>query len=290
MFAFFRNVSGKKSSRRSSRRFRLETLESRNCPSAVTLSFEAQTITGHNVAVQGCVMGPEGASYQVSFSGPVSGGVALDSCGDFYFAGPATGLGTITGTATDSAGDTAQATADIADPPPQITALQVSATGQGKQVDISGSVQAMSPGGLTVTLAGSAGVNAGATTDANGSFNLVTTATKLGDVSAFVTDVWGVASQMVTTTLTVQPPQVSGLTAVELGNGCWEFQGSVMGPDAADDSLQLSGVASASGAADSSGSFSVIVQAGSTPFGTEYVVATDAWGQTSNQASYTFTG
>lgn len=289
MFRLFRKSQHRShSNRRAPRRFRIESLESRNCMSAVSLGLSAQTTTGQNVEVSVMVMGTED-SYQVSLSGPVSASVSVDSSGWAMYTGPATGLGTITGTVSDSDGDTAQASCEIADSPPLINSLTVVATGQGKQVEVSGSVTAPSPGGLAVTFSGSAGLDdTGATTDAYGDFDLVTTATSLGDVSAVVKDVWGVNSAPMTTTLTVQPPQIVGLTAVDIGNGYWEMQGTVNGPDAADDSVALSGMASASASPDSTGSFSVIVYFGSEyPNGTEYAVATDVWGQSSAQSSYT---
>jgi hypothetical protein len=93
-----------------------------------------------------------------------------------------------------------------------------------------------------------------------------------------------------TTTLMVQPPQIGGLTAISLGDGEWQVLGTVSGPDVTDDTVQLSGMASGSAAPNSSGNFSVVVQIGTNPSGTEYAVATDIWGQTSNQASYMFFG
>ena len=290
MFAFFRTSRPKKSSRQPLRRFRLETLESRNCPSAVGFSMSAQTANAHNVAVQGQVIGSE-SGYQVTLSGPVSATISVDSSGGFSYLGSATGLGTITGTVTDSDGDSAQGSTDIMDTPPQISSLIVEATGKGKQVDVSGNVSAQSSGGLTVTFSGSAGVGGSATTDANGNFNLVTTAANLGEVDATVTDVWGMASPTSSATLTVMPPQITGFGAIDLGNGTWQFQGTVSGLDAADDSVQLSGMASSGATPNASGYFSVTVVLGTdNPSGIEYATATDVWGQTSNQASYMFFG
>ena len=289
MLSLFRRSPNRgQSKRRPPRKFRIENLESRYCLSAVTLGLSAQTATGHNVEVSVNVMGSE-QSYQVSLAGPVQATIAVDSSGWAMYEGPATSLGTITGTVTDSDGDTAQASCEITDSPSQINSLTVVATGQGKQVEVSGSVTSQSPSGLQVTLSGSAGVGGSVTTDANGDFDFVTTAASLGDVSAVVKDVWGVDSAPMTTTLTVPPPQIVGFTAVSMGNGYFELQGTINGPDVADDSLAFSGMSSASGSPDSTGSFSIVVYLGSdSPAGTEYAVATDVWGQSSPQASYTF--
>jgi hypothetical protein len=291
MFGLSRKQQRKPSARRRPpRRFRVESLESRDCLSAVTIGMQAQTADGHNVSVHGQVMGQE-SGYQITLSGQVSGSISLSSAGTFNFSGPASGLGTITGVVTDGDGDSAQASTAIYDTPPQVSSLWISATGQGKQVSVSGSVTAMSPGGLTVQFGGAVGLaTSSATTDANGNFSLVTTASSLGNLTAIVTDVWGVQSSPRGATLTVQPPQLGRLNAINLGNGEWEFIGTVTGPDVADDKVQLSGLASASVAPDANGSFSAVVYIGGHPCGTEYAVATDVWGQTSNQVTYTFIG
>ncbi|HWB09353.1 MAG TPA: hypothetical protein VG826_09025 [Pirellulales bacterium] len=382
MFPFFRyrtriqKPSRRKPNRLVSRRFRLEGLESRNCPSSIGLSLEAQTVAYPNVQVNGAVFG-SGQGYQVTLSGPVSASVSVNQSGQFSYFGPATGLGTVTATVTDSAGDSGQASTNLMHSPPQITGFSVMptgqgkqvdlaghvsadtpaglvvtfsgtaglqttstmtdaygnfnmvttaaslgsvtavvtddwgaqsmpvttqimdngpqmpsftvvATGQGKQVDVSGNVGGMSSSGITVTFSGSAGVSGSATTDSNGHFDLVTSASRLGTVSAVATDVWGVSSGTGTATLSVPRPYVSPLTVTSLGSGEWQIQGSVSGPDVADDTVQLSGVASGSATPNSSGSFSIVVQMVGNPNGTEYAVATDIWGQTSNQATYTF--
>lgn len=291
MFTFFRKPDRKKPNRAATRRFRFESLESRDCPTPfLSLGLEAQTTAGQNVQVEVSVSGTAPA-FSVSLSGPVSDSMTINSAGTTSYVLPATELGTISGTVTDTAGDSAQATCAITDAAPQISGLAVSATGQGKQVDVTGTVHALSPSGLSVKFSGSAGLaQTSTTTDASGNFSLVTTAASLGNVSAVVTDIWGVNSPTATTTLVVQPPQINGFTAINLGNGEWEFEGSVSGRGEAGDTVQLSGLASASATVNSDGSFSVIVQIGSYPSGTEYAVATDVWGQTSNQASYTFFG
>jgi hypothetical protein len=296
MFSLFQKSSRKRSlGRRPLRRkFRVESLESRHCPSAVGVSLEASTADtngNYYVSVQGQVMGSE-SSYQIALSGPVSANLTAGPSGVFSYLGAATGLGTITANVTDSDGDTAQGTTSIMDLPPQINNLMVEATGQGKQVDVSGSVTAGSPGGLTVTLSGSAGLaTTSVTTASNGNFNLLTTASQLGGVNAVVNDIWGVQSSSISTTLMVMLPQINNLTAINLGNGYWQFQGTVSGPDPSHDTVDLSGLQSASATPNATGYFTVTVSLGSDhPSGTEYAAATDIWGQTGNPASYMFFG
>lgn len=381
MFAFFKKRSLQKvSRRRPPRRFRLESLESRVCPTAVGVSLTAQTADASDVSVQGFVSGYD-SSYQIALSGQVSANLSADSSGAFSYFGPASGLGTITATVTGSDGDNGQASTQIFDQTPQIEGLMAQATGQGKQVEISGAVSAVSPAGLTVTFSGSAGLgttttttdangnfdlvtsasqlgdisatvtdswgvisplattgimvnppqiieltadptgqgkqvevsgsisastpggltvtfsgSAGlaatsATTDSNGNFDLLTTASQLGEVDAEFTDVWGETSPVATTTLSVDPPQINSLIAVSLGNGNWQFSGMVSGPDPGDDTVNLSGIASGSATPCASGNFSVELYLGSdSPSGVEYAAATDIWGQTGAQATYSFFG
>lgn len=291
MFAFFPRPKTKKSNRRRiPRRFRLESLESRDCLSAVTIGFQAQTSSGQNVAIYGQVMGQE-SGYQITLSGPVNASLSLTSSGGFSYTGPATGLGTVTGVVTDGDGDSAQASASIIDTPPQVSGLSIQATGHGKQVSVAGSVCALSPGGLTVNFGGSVGLAmSSATTDANGNFNLLTTATSLGNLTAIVTDVWGVQSATRGATLTVQPPQLSRLNAIDVGNGEWEFFATVTGPDVTEDTVTLSGLGPATATPKADGSFSAVVYIDNNPHGSEYAVATDVWGQSSNRVTYMFLG
>jgi hypothetical protein len=375
---FFRKPSRTRSNHRAPRRFRLESLELRNCLSSIGVGLEAQTVSYPNVQVSGSVYG-SGQGYQVTLSGEVNASVSVNQSGQFSYSGPASGLGTITAAATDSEGDNGQssvnimhmapqvnglgamptgqgkqvdisgsvsadnpagltvtfsgsaglqttstttnangafnlvttaanlgsvtavvtddwgaqsgpATTQIMDYGPQISGLTVTATGQGKQVDVTGSVSATPASGLTVNFSGSAGVSGSATTGSNGSFNLLTTASQLGNVSAVTTDIWGVSSPQATATLMVQPPMIGGLTVTNLGNGEWQIQGTVSGTNVTNDTVQLSGVASGSATPSGSGAFSVVVYIAGHPSGTEYAVATDIWGQTSNQAQYVFYG
>jgi hypothetical protein len=285
MFDFFRNSSAKKSpSRRKPRKFRLEALECRVCPSAVSVHLQAQTADAHNVSVQGQVYGSE-SSYQIALSGPVSANLSAGSSGSFSYYGPASGLGTITATVTDTDGDTAQSGTSIVDNPPQVMNLNAVSTGTGKQVTISGSVSAGDVSGLTVTLSGSAGIAAtSATTDSNGNFSLLTTASQVGNVSAYVTDVWGVTSSVVTTNLIVTQPQINGLTIEATGQG---KQVDVSGTVAADAPGGLTvnfsgsaGLAATSATTDSNGNFSL--QTTASQLGNVNAAVTDEWG---NQAS-----
>ncbi len=291
MFSFFRKASrSQKNStvRRGSQRLRVEFLEARNCPSAMSIWLSANTGSGQNVTVEGNVMGAQ-TGCPVALSGQVSANVTTDGSGNFYYSGTATSLGTITATASDNNGDCCQGTTDIIDPVPSFISLLAVPTGVGKQVDISGTVEAGCVNDLTVTFSGTAGLVAtSTTTDSSGNFSLQTTASQLGSVSAVVTDVWGNKSSADGTYLMVTTPQIASLNANDLGGGNWQFVGTVMGPNVGGDSVQLSGVGSATVTPDNEGSFSFTVSLGANPMGSENAVATDAWHQSSNPASYMF--
>lgn len=248
-----------------------------------------------DVFVSGAVSANAPDGLTVTFSGSAGLGATsatTDSNGNFGLLTTAKQLGEITATVTDVWGITSSPlTTGIMCNPPEITNLMVEATGQGKQVIVSGSVSASAPAGLTVSFSGSAGLGASsATTDSDGNFSVTTSAAQLGEVDATVTDVWGETSPVASTTLSVMPPMIEGFGAVQLQGGEWEFEGTVAGPDAADDTVQLSGMTSTTATPDASGYFSVIVYLGSNPTGTEYAVATDIWGQQGPQESYSYYG
>lgn len=293
MLAFFRRGQGRSSVRRRQpvRRFRVEALEGRNLPTAMGVTLMAQTADAHNVNVSGEVMFFNSPSVcSIVLGGEVNAKLSTDANGYFEYYGPAAGLGTVTAQATDSGGVQVGGSTGIMDSPqPQINGLSIMATGQGKQVEITGSVSAGDVSGLTVTFAGPVGLAAGSTTtDANGDFDLITTATNLGSLAATVTDVWGVQSTW-STTLIVSPPQITYLTAADEGNGIWNFYGNVSGPDVGDDTIQFSGIASGSTTVNANSSYSKELLLNSdNPSGDEYAVATDIWGQTSSQVVFMF--
>lgn len=263
-------------------------------PQVSMLSADA-VAPGKSVDVSGGVSASAPGGLTVTFSG--SAGLAATSTttnanGSFNLATTASQLGIVAATVTDVWGVTSSPmSVSIQCTAPQVTNLTVEATGQGKQVTVTGGVRASSPAGLTVSLSGAAGLaTTSATTDSNGNFSRTTTAAKLGEVDATVTDVWGQVSPLTSTTLTVTPPQIEGFGAIDVGNGFWEFEGTVGGPDAGADSVTLSGMTSTSATPNASGYFSVTVYLGDNPSGVEYAVATDIWGQSSPQASYSFFG
>ena len=233
---------------------------------------------------------PGGLTVTLSGSAGLAASTATtDAYGNFSLLTTASQLGDVNAYVTDVWGVTLWITSTgLMVTQPQISMFNVEPTGQGKQVDVSGTVTADAPGGLTVKFSGSAGLAAtSATTDSQGNFDLLTTASQLGDVDATVTDEWG-NQAWASSTLMVMPPDVY-LNAISLGNGMWQFIGSVSGMDVSDDTVNLSGLTSATVTPNANGSFSVTVYLGSnSPMGTEYASATDVWGQTGPQQMYSF--
>lgn len=293
MFGFFRSRKKSAFVRRQPpkrRRFGIEPLEGRQLPTATAVGLMAQTADAHNVSVNGQVEFSDTPSVcSIVLSGEVSATLSTDSSGNFDYYGPAAGLGTITAQATDSGGNQVEGSTSIMDSPPQFNSLDVQATGQGKQVEVTGSISAGDVSGPTVTFAGSIGLaDSSTTTDSNGNFDLITTATSLGDLTATVTDVWGTQTQS-STSLMVPPPSLSQFTGVNEGNGIWCFSGTVSGPDLGDDTVQFSGVAAGATTVNADGTFSEeLLLNGQSPSGEEYAVATDIWGQQSSQVVYMF--
>ena len=292
MFAFFRSPHKSTVTRRQplKRRFRVERLEGRNLPTAMAVTLTAQTADAHNVTVSGNVQFNNTPSVcSIVLGGEVSANISTDGNGFFQYVGPAAALGTVTAQATDSGGNQVQGSTGITDSPPHFNSLEIQATGQGKQVEVTGGISAGDVSGLTVTFAGSVGLaNSSTTTDCNGNFNFTTTATSLGSLTATVTDVWSVQAHF-STNLIVPPPSLSQLTAVDEGNGIWSFSGTVSGPDVGDNTVQFNGLASGTATVSANGSFSKeLLLSGQYPYGEEYAVVTDIWGQQSNQVVYMF--
>lgn len=288
MFAFFLGRRGPSCMRRqpTKRRLRVEALEYRTVPTAMGISLQAQTADAQNVFVSGEVMFDNAPSTcSIVLGGEVNASLSTDDYGNFEYDGPAAGLGLITAQATDSAGDQVVASSEVTDTPPEINNLGIEPTGQGNQVEITGSVTAGDFAGLTVDFSGSVGVATTSTTaDANGDFDLLTTASSLGNLTATATDVWGTQSSPWSTMFSVPPPQLSQLTIVDMGNGVWELSGIVSGMDLADDTIQFSGIASGTATVNEDGSFATeLLMNGQNPSGDEYAVATDIWRQQSNQ-------
>jgi hypothetical protein len=108
--------------------------------------------------------------------------------------------------------------------PPSIESFSVSQAGR-HDVLLEGSVSDDGPvSGLAV---GFTGVVVGSTsTDADGNFSVVLTASALGTITATATDEGGLSSDPSNADLTNLPPTIS-VTARQVAGGCWIIEGSV---------------------------------------------------------------
>jgi hypothetical protein len=161
------------------------------------------------------------------------------------------------------------------------------ATSTYPQVELKGSVSDTDPGSLVVTFSGS-GVSTSVTLSSSGNFDLFTTATSLGSVTATAVNQSTNKSSAVSSPITDQAPVISNFTASQLGGGYWTFQGQVTDDQSvAGLVVTLGGLPSLNGVTatvNSQGWFSVTVKLKPGESGTATAQTADLWGMPSNTA------
>ena len=242
---------------------------------------------GHTVSISGHVsdFDPSAGPISVAISGPISANVNVDSSGMFSYSGSTSQLGTEQAVATDSGTGLSSDPFDspIENMAPTIQNFTVYPTGDGKNVTLTGSVQDESPEGLTVSFSGVVGGST--TTDASGNFSLVALASDLGDVSATVSDVWGVGSAPVTAPLGSPAPVVQLDPPQTDSTGMVTVSGYVTDLSPGGLSVNVSGVVNGTATTDASGYFSLTAPYSAS--GTVTVTTTNVWNQTSSPAQAT---
>jgi hypothetical protein len=267
---------------------RYEGLEQRLCLSAASITgFSATPVSGNSVRVMGMVMDESPSTVSVQFSGVVSGSASPNSSGYFDFTTTASGLGTITAVAHDNEGlNSTPAYAQLTNQAPTITGLSVTETGNGTYVTVSGTVNDDAPGGRTVSLGGVA--SGSAQTSSNGYFSVSVQASSLGTVTATTTDVWGQTSPTAQATLTSPAPTIQNLSVQETTNGKMvSITGKVVDASPAGRTVTLGGVVNGQTTTNSSGNFSVTLEASA--LGQVTAQTTDVWGQSSSVAQVQLT-
>jgi hypothetical protein len=206
----------------------LESLETRDCPSAsslilpvvpdpalsipaivgvsnqgLSLTLTATPGPAGTAMVSGQVTGPAAGGLTVTFTGVVSGSVTTNADGTFTFSGQASGLGQVQATVTDGAGNTVSSAVSLSAPTPTIVNFRVVNDGNGRWT-FTGQVQGANTAGLVVSLAGIPALdnnNASATVQANGTFSCTVNLQpgECGGVTADCIDWWGQASNEATT-------------------------------------------------------------------------------------------
>jgi hypothetical protein len=217
----------------------VEALETRNCPTAPTLSYTATILNGRNIQLSGTVSDPQPSSCLVTFGGVTTAMVYADTTGHFFTEATATSLGTISGLVTDGQNQTSdEVDQTLSCDPPVLTLTPI--YGPNNYVILSGRVSGDMAAGSTVSFTGA--VSSSTTTDPTGSFSLVTTNWSPGSVTAGTADVWAQKSNAASATLTNAPPVISNFTASQGSNGLWTFQGEVTDEYAPGEAVRLSGI------------------------------------------------
>src|SRR5947209_107504 len=173
----------------------LEGLESRDCPSVLTLSVAYGT--QNNITLSGHISATATPAGQtILLGGKVSGMTATDANGNYAITLPASGPGQVQANAADGQSNTA--TAIVYDMVPQINNF-VGVESLGDIWTFSGDVNYRSPEGLTINFDGIASLqHQTAEVDANGHFSLTLrlngTSTDNGIAYVSTTDWYGYLS------------------------------------------------------------------------------------------------
>jgi hypothetical protein len=168
------------------------------------------------------------------------------------------------------------------------TTISLNITNQsGCQVMLSGHVDDLDPGGLTVQLSGH--YSGAATTDATGNYAVTVTASGLGAVYAVTTDRLGQTSNTAEADITCPPPRIVNFMAVRESGSTYTFSGTVQAGygSAATLVVSFSGFPEVQNVVVSVGSdntFHFTVDLSKTDIGLVSVQTTDWWGQVSNVA------
>jgi hypothetical protein len=293
MFTSLRQANGV---RRNRALLRVEQLETRDCPAAPVLSsFSATVLDGRNVRLTGMVQTDH--PVVVNFSGVASGSTSVQGDGSFLMNTSASALGTITAVATDYTLSSNPLSSQITSATPSVT-VTVAQRG-GHSVCVSGQVTDDSFTGEVVLLSGI--VTATVQVNADGSYSYTGQASALGQVSATARDTWGLNSAAVAATLTNSAPTISNFTAINRGNGNWEFSGRVIDEFAPGMVVRISGIGSSGSSSDDGGPppsndllvtvgadgwFDVVANVGNIAGSMISANTTDGWGRAANTAYY----
>lgn len=267
----------------------VERLETRYCPAGPAITgLTATTVSGNTVTLSGTVSDNNPGPVTLTFNGVASGSTTAGSNGSFTWTGNASQLGAVTAVATDSSMQSPTAQVQVKDGQP-ILNMNVTITGSGNHVRLSGSVTDLAPGGLTVKFTGV--VNGSTVTDANGNFSVVLSASSVGNVQGTVTNGAGQTSNAATGTVAPTPPEITYFGASHPYGNTWIFSGSVAaGVCPAGMTVQLGGLTGLQGqtaTVQADGTFSITVTLQPGDDGTATAITTDPFGQQSNMAGTT---
>jgi hypothetical protein len=171
-------------------------------------------------------------------------------------------------------------------PSPVITNYAVMTTDVNYQVELKGTVTDSDPGSIVVTFSG-CGISASTSLSGSASFDIFTTATTLGAVTANAVNQQTNRGGSATASLYDAAPSISNFQASQAGN-LWTFTGQVTDDEPMTGAVvTLGGLPSIQGlttTVNSNGWFSITVQLKKGESGTATAVTTDCWGMQSNIA------
>jgi hypothetical protein len=275
-----------KTSNHTAGRFRptLERLETRDCPAAPTLTFNASIVSGNLVSLSGTVTDEDPANVRVDFSGIITDAVYANAAGEYSLLTEVPSVGTITAQAVDQESLRSDAIdQSIASSVPSITLTRT--YGPNGSVTLSGHVTDEDATAATVTFSGA--VNAQVFTDDQGNFSYTTTDWNIGTVEASTVDPFAQASNVPTASLANSAPVISDFQVLAGADRFYTFQGRVTDEYAPGLRVRLTGLPTIEGVnvtVDSSGWFSLTIQLQPGETGTVMAQTWDWWNVASNQA------
>ena len=243
----------------------------------------------NSVTLQGAVSAPNPAGLTVTLAGTVNTTAVTDANGNYSVTLNAANLGNVQATAVDGDGAVSNtATAALTCPTPVIS--NFACVDNAGVVTLSGTVTHPDENGMAILLQGvppslQNGVTVTAGSGGNFTYTFTAAANDAGTVEASCADCWSQQSNVATATLTPSPTvtlsvQMNGQNSVTLS-------GDVTADNPAGLKVTFTGVVSVSTVTDSSGHFSVTLNA--SRLGEVQATTTDDLGQSSDTATATLT-
>jgi len=262
----------------------LESLESRDCPSAPVInSFHATEVSAQTWTFSGTVSDQNLSMVQVQFGGlaGLSGmSASVNSGGNFSTTvtlAPGVG-GYATAQAIDHSDNLSSGSASaLADVAPTVTISSIT-YGASKEVTVAG--QVVSTGGASVNFSGDA--SGSTTVYGNGAFSVELQSGGAGNIQAIATDSWGLVSSAAALSVAPTNPSVTLMSITYGADKMVTVMGQTSSSQPGPISVNFTGDASGSITA-SNGSFSAQLQT-SGP-GNIQATATDSWGLVSSAAA-----
>jgi hypothetical protein len=167
-------------------------------------------------------------------------------------------------------------------PSPTITSFSATPTNVNHDVELKGTVSDVNPSSVIINF--TQAVTGNASVNSSGVFDVILSASVLGQVKAVATDMMG-SSAPAYYTMTSTPPVLTSFLVIQGPAGAWTFEGHVNVPEPVGTIITFSGCPQVGGSiamVDANGNFCVTYVLGPL-YGGVTAMATDVWGQISNQ-------